>query len=59
MKKYVRLNNTIYQRYEMKLYQIQLHDTVQIGFGTAGRPPLQDGGAEAPGPGAYRLKSTM
>ncbi|CAM9167508.1 unnamed protein product, partial [Sphacelaria rigidula] len=31
----------------------------QIGFGTSGRPPLQEGGAEAPGPGAYQLKSTM
>mmetsp|Transcript_859 Transcript_859/g.2287 ORF Transcript_859/g.2287 Transcript_859/m.2287 type:complete len:273 (-) Transcript_859:112-930(-) len=31
----------------------------QIGFGTSTRPPLNDAGSDAPGPGAYRIKSTL
>ncbi|CAN0180082.1 unnamed protein product, partial [Laminaria digitata] len=43
----------------MDSYNETVRSAPKIGFGTAGRPPLQEGGAEAPGPGAYQLKSTM
>eukprot|EP00611_Tribonema_gayanum_P019827 TRINITY_DN3512_c0_g1_i1.p1 TRINITY_DN3512_c0_g1~~TRINITY_DN3512_c0_g1_i1.p1 ORF type:complete len:293 (-),score=19.23 TRINITY_DN3512_c0_g1_i1:272-1150(-) len=31
----------------------------RVGFGTADRPALLDGGDDVPGPGAYAIKSTM
>jgi len=31
----------------------------EIGFGTSVRPPLSENTAEAPGPGAYHIKTTM
>eukprot|EP00903_Cladosiphon_okamuranus_P008057 g7771.t1 len=43
----------------MDSYNETVRSAPKIGFGTAGRPPLNDGGAESPGPGAYQLKSTM
>lgn len=31
----------------------------EIGFGTSTRPPLSETTGEAPGPGAYHIKTTM
>ncbi|CAM9878402.1 unnamed protein product, partial [Ascophyllum nodosum] len=47
------------RRTVMDSFYETVRSTPKIGFGTAARSTLPETGDEAPGPGAYQLKSTM
>mmetsp|Transcript_16887 Transcript_16887/g.64321 ORF Transcript_16887/g.64321 Transcript_16887/m.64321 type:complete len:135 (-) Transcript_16887:1170-1574(-) len=56
--------NKARDKFKMKRTVIDSFLTTQksspaIGFGSSKRPPLNEAGDETPGPGAYRIKSTM